>query len=300
MTGTILNIQHYAVNDGPGIRTLVFFKGCPLRCSWCCNPESQATQPQLRYISFRCKLCLDCVSSCPTSSVSFADGAFHRNFNGCHSCVSKDCIEKCNYDALSISGKEISSDKLVGIIARDIAFYRNSGGGVTFSGGEPLMQPAFLLDVLRKCKIQNIHTAVETCGWADRKTFQSILPYTDLFLFDLKIIDPEQHVFYTGQPVEPVLGNLAFLAAEKADVTIRFPLIPGITDTLKNLESIADIMTRNNLRKISLEPYHTLGREKYDEHMMPYRLDHLGQYNPGDINSISGFFRERGFVCEIA
>jgi pyruvate formate lyase activating enzyme len=299
MKGTILNVQHYAVHDGPGIRTLVFLKGCPLRCQWCCNPESQWAQPQLRYISFRCKACLECVGSCPSFSISFSDGAIHRNFDDCYCCNSKECLEKCNYDAISLSGKEISSEELVEIIALDIPFYRNSGGGVTFSGGEPLMQPAFLLDILRKCKKLDIHTAVETCGWADRKALQRVLPFTDLFLFDLKIIDPELHFTFTGQPVGPILGNLAFLASGKADVQIRFPLIPGITDTLQNLESVANIMTINNLRRICLEPYHTLGKEKYEEHGMNYLLDDIAQYNARDINAFSGFFHERGFLCEV-
>ena len=215
MNGTILNVQHYAVHDGPGIRTLVFLKGCPLHCYWCCNPESQSSQPQVRYISFRCKACLECVIHCPSSSISSVDSVIHRSFDHCNQCHSRVCIEKCNYDAITLSGKVISSDELAEIIALDIPFYRNSGGGVTFSGGEPLMQPAFLLDVLKKCKKLDIHTAVETCGWTGRKTLQRILPFTDLFLFDLKIIDPELHLAFTGKPVGPVLANLAFLAAEK-------------------------------------------------------------------------------------
>ena len=299
MNGTILNVQHYAVHDGPGIRTLVFLKGCPLHCYWCCNPESQSSQPQVRYISFRCKACLECVIHCPSSSISSVDSVIHRSFDHCNQCHSRVCIEKCNYDAITLSGKVISSDELAEIIALDIPFYKNSGGGVTFSGGEPLMQPAFLLDVLQKCKKLDIHTAVETCGWIGRKTLQRVLPFTDLFLFDLKIIDPELHLAFTGKPVGPVLANLAFLAAEKVDVMIRFPLIPGITDTLQNLEGIANIMVNNNLRQIHLEPYHTLGREKYEEHGMQYRLDHVRQYNPQDIYTFSGFFRERGFLCEV-
>ena len=161
------------------------------------------------------------------------------------------------------------------------------------------MQPAFLLDVLQKCKMLDIHTAVETCGWANMKTIQRVLPFTDLFLFDLKIIDPELHLTFTGKPVRPVLENLAFLASGKADIMIRFPLIPGITDTLKNLEGVANIMINNNLRRICIEPYHTLGREKYEEHGMNYRLDHLSQYNPKDIKAFSDFFLEKGFLCEV-
>lgn len=299
MTGTIFNIQHYAVHDGPGIRTLVFLKGCPLHCAWCCNPESQQARPQLRYISFRCKACLECVIHCPSSAVSFEEGVLHRSFDLCRQCSSKVCIEKCNYDALTLSGREIAADELVEIIALDLQFYRNSGGGVTFSGGEPLMQPAFLLEVLQKCKTLEIHTAVETCGWADRKALQRILPYTDLFLFDLKIIDAESHTTYTGKPVEPILENLSFLVSENARIQIRFPLIPGITDTPQNLQDVADVMRKNNLKQISLEPYHTLGKEKYEEHGMMYQLDHVDHYSQQQIKAVESLFHEWGFICDV-
>jgi len=299
MTGTIFNIQHYAVHDGPGIRTLVFLKGCPLNCEWCCNPESQRTRPQLRYISFKCKACLDCVTSCPSSSVTFEDGIIDRSFELCMQCESKVCIDKCNYDALLLSGREITVDELVDIIALDLPFYKNSGGGVTFSGGEPLMQPAFLLEVLKKCKAREIHTAIETCGWADRKAFQSVLPFTDLFLFDLKIIDPLQHLSYTGKPVNPILENLSFLVSTDAEIIIRFPLIPGITDTAQNLKDVAEVMRKNNLKQICLEPYHTLGREKYEEHEMKNQLDHIDNYSQQQIKTIENLFLEWGFSCEV-
>ncbi|MEI6060530.1 MAG: glycyl-radical enzyme activating protein [Bacteroidota bacterium] len=299
MTGTILTILNYAVHDGPGIRTLVFMKGCPLRCSWCCNPESQSARPQLRYISFRCKACLECVIHCPSSSVSFGGSVIQRSFETCNHCDLKICIEKCNHDAISISGREITSAELTEIIARDIPFYRNSGGGVTFSGGEPLAQPAFLFEMLQQCKALDIHTAVETCGWADRKALELILPYTDLFLFDLKVMDPDLHITHTGKTVVPILENLAFLASRKAEIIIRLPLIPGITDTLQNLESVVEVMRQNNLLRIDLEPYHTLGKEKYEEHGMAYKLDHLIQYNEHQISDIGNLFHEWGFLCEI-
>ena len=299
MKGIIFNIQHYAVHDGPGIRTLVFLKGCPLRCQWCCNPESHRVQPQLRYIRSHCKTCLDCMIYCPTSAISFADGEIHRSFDSCNRCCSKECVEICNHDALTVSGKEINSDELTEIIALDIPFYRNSGGGVTFSGGEPLSQYKFLLDVLRKCKALDIRTAVETCGWADRKALGQIVPFTDLFLFDLKIIDPDLHLIYTGKPVHRILENLAYLASVKADIIIRFPLIPGITDTTENLNDVIEIMSKNDLQRICLEPYHALGKVKYEEHGMEYRLGHIGQYNPEQINDFRDFFLEKDLMCEI-
>ncbi len=300
MTGTILNIQNYAVNDGPGIRTLVFFKGCPMRCTWCCNPESQKFQPQIRYISFRCKACLDCIPDCPHDSVSSSEGQIQRTFEHCDSCQSKQCVEKCNYDAVSISGREISSDDLVKLIARDIPFYRNSGGGVTFSGGEPLAQPEFLLEVLQKCKSLGIHTAIETCGWAGKQAFQQVLPFTDLFLFDLKIIDPAQHLRYTGKEVAPILRNLEFLASEKATIVIRFPLVPGITDSPDKLQAIAGIMNQTGLRHINLEPYHALGTDKYPEHGMDYSLGEMPAYSALQLQSFQNFFSKQDILCEIS
>jgi pyruvate formate lyase activating enzyme len=299
MTGTILTVQHYSVHDGPGIRTLVFMKGCPMHCPWCCNPESQTAQPQLRYIRSRCKACLECVIHCPTSSISYTEKIIHRSFDICNQCQSKVCIETCNYDAVSLSGKNITSDELADIIALDIPFYRNSGGGVTFSGGEPLMQPAFLADVLEKCKELKIHTAIETCGWADKKTIKDIIPFTDLFLFDLKIIDPGLHMTYTGKPVGPILDNLAYLASQETETVIRVPLIPGITDTLQNLEHITEIMMKNNLKRICLEPYHSLGNEKYEEHGMVYRPDYLSHYDPKQVDALCYFFQGKGFQCEV-
>ena len=300
MTGTIVNIQHYAVHDGPGIRTLVFLKGCPLRCSWCCNPESQSDRPQLRYIGFRCKQCLECMDCCPNDAVTAAGGVIHHRFETCIDCREKGCIEMCNHDALTMSGREITPGELTRIIALDIPFYRNSGGGVTFSGGEPLMQPAFLYEVLSRCKELGIHTAVETCGWASRDVLQKILPLTGLFLYDLKIIDPLLHLQHTGKPVEPVLSNLAFLATQTTDIVIRLPLVPGITDTAANIEAICDVMSESGLKRISIEPYHTLGVEKYAEHGMAYSLDQLTLYDRDQLGFIQSFFLSRGFSCEIA
>ena len=239
------------------------------------------------------------MTSCPTASISFANGEIHRSFDSCNRCLSKECIEICNHDALTVSGKEITSAELTAIIALDIPFYKNSGGGVTFSGGEPLFQYEFLLEVLQQCKALGIHTAVETCGWAGRKAVREILTFTDLFLYDLKIIDPDLHLFYTGKSIHPILENLAFLTSEKADIQIRFPLIPGITDTPENLSDVIEIMSRNDLRHICLEPYHNFGREKYEEHGMDYPLDRLGLYSPDQIIGYKDFFLERGITCEI-
>ncbi|MEI7663428.1 MAG: glycyl-radical enzyme activating protein, partial [Bacteroidota bacterium] len=268
--------------------------------SWCCNPESQSDRPQLRYIGFRCRQCLECIDSCPYDAVTAAGGIIHRRFELCSGCREKGCIDKCNHDALSLSGREITPGELTRIIALDIPFYRNSGGGVTFSGGEPLMQPAFLYSVLSQCKELGIHTAVETCGWGSRDALQKILPVTDLFLYDLKITDPHLHLQHTGKPVEPILSNLAFLATQTPGIVIRLPLVPGITDTATNIEAICTVMSESGLKRISIEPYHTLGVEKYAEHGMEYGLDDFTPYDRDQLGFIQASFLSRGFSCEIA
>ncbi len=205
----------------------------------------------------------------------------------------------CNYDAVTLTGRDISSEELLDIIAADIPFYRNSGGGVTFSGGEPLTQPGFLLEMLQKCRSLGIHTALETCGWAYPNAFRSVLPFTDLFLYDLKIINPELHFALTGKPVEPVISNLAVLSSEKSTIIVRFPMIPGITDFDENLRDIAAIMVHNHIKQICLVPYHSLGADKYEEHGMNYTLGHLKPYEPEQILAVRDFFQKQGFLCEV-
>lgn len=300
MTGTILSVQHYAVHDGPGIRTLVFLKGCPLRCSWCCNPECQSPKPQLRHIGFRCSTCLTCVENCPHHSPIQKEGRVVRNFDQCNICTSRVCIDQCLHEAVELSGRPVSPSDLADRVALDLPFYQNSGGGVTFSGGEPLMQPEFLLEALKACKARGIHTAIETCGWGARQTLQAILPYTDLFLFDLKLMDNGEHERHTGQPNKPILDNLAWLSRQDKAIIIRFPLVPGITDQPGNLAAVADFMNNHGLRQICLEPYHTLGHEKYNEHGMANPFPDQRYYQPSTLDSLAAFFISKGLECDIA
>ena len=296
MKGTITAIQHYAVHDGPGIRTLVFLKGCPLRCAWCCNPESQSPVSQLRYISFTCKGCLRCLAVCPVQAVTCLSGRISREFEKCRDCHDKPCIGACPSDALSLTGYDIECADLLDTVARDIPFYRNSGGGVTFSGGEPFQQPEFLLEILKRCREAGIHTAIETCGWTTEPVLREAIPLTNLFLFDLKIINPDLHLRYTGKPVDRILNNLSVLASGHPDVIIRFPLVPGITDTRENLDDIIRIMKLNRLTRIDLEPYHTLGTDKYEEHGMSYDLQGLQLYEPGRVEQIRAYFEAQNLV----
>ncbi len=253
----------------------------------------------MRYIPFKCRLCHRCLPACPVHAISVQDGTLRHDFDLCSECPDKPCTGACPYDARSLSGSEITADLLMDTIARDIPFYRNSGGGVTFSGGEPFHQPAFLLEMLERCHAAGIHTAIETCGWASESDIRQAMPLTNMFLFDLKIIDPENHIRHTGKPVKPILDNLALLAAEHPEVIIRFPLVPGITDTMENLNDIVKVMNKNGLVRLNLEPYHSLGVDKYMEHGLNYSLHALSHYESGDLESFRQFFISRGLNCEI-
>ncbi len=186
-------MQHYAVHDGPGIRTLVFLKGCPLSCAWCANPESQSLLPEIRQVRARCARCLRCARACPSRAISAPDGEPRLDRSRCLTCRGHECAAVCPEHALLTAGREWTVDELVDRVARDADFYRNSGGGVTFSGGEPLAQPDFLLAALERCRAIGIHTAVETCGYAARDQVAAVEPLVDLFLDDLKVADPARH-----------------------------------------------------------------------------------------------------------
>jgi pyruvate formate lyase activating enzyme len=308
MKGTLFDIQHFAVHDGPGIRTLVFLKGCPLRCEWCCNPESQTSARQVRYISFRCRGCHTCAKICPKNAITELEGSVNIDFAQCRNCTDKPCLDACCREALNLTGYEMDSAELLGIIEKDKAFYRNSGGGVTFTGGEPVSQPAFLLEMLKLCKESGIHTAIETCGYARTEEFERILPFTDLFLFDLKLIDPLEHLKHTGQPNDLILKNLSYLSHQshqsqqpqqpqpKSQIIVRFPVIPGITDTQHNLNGIIDLMKELGLTEIHLEPYHTLGLAKYEEFGIPQNSAQIPDVKLSEIETFATLFRKSGLT----
>jgi pyruvate formate lyase activating enzyme len=298
--GFLFDIQHYAVHDGPGIRTIVFFKGCPLSCEWCCNPESRNFFPQLRYLDFKCKKCLSCIDNCQSSAVSFQDNTLRRSFEICRSCNNKTCVENCNYDALKISGRKYTVSEVIDVIAKDISFYENSDGGVTFSGGEPFSQPEFLLQLLKECKKLNIHTAVETCGWCGKEDIEKNLDLIDLFLYDLKLMNDDLHIKFTGKSNKIILDNLISLAEKKRKIIIRFPLIPGITDTDQNVQEIIYFMNKNKLAEISLEPYHALGVGKYEGHGLTYALPELRNCKIEELRSIEKIFSENNIKCHVA
>ncbi len=296
-SGLLFDIQRFAVHDGPGIRTLVFMKGCPLRCTWCCNPESHLQEAQIRYIKLRCKGCHYCVAACPYGAIDPLRGSIRINFARCRECNHHPCIEACPHEALSLCGFTMSSRELVAEIARDQDFYRNSGGGVTFAGGEPLSQAGFLCETLELCKAEGIHTAIETCGYGSREKLRAIVPFTDLFLYDLKLADPSIHKVYTGKSNRMILQNLEYLSSQQKEIIIRLPLVPGMTDTMENIGGIILLMKELGFREINLEPYHALGVPKYEQfgiNWPPFVVEQDPGYNH---ETLINYFQDEGIPC---
>lgn len=259
--GFFFDIMRGSVHDGPGIRTTVFFKGCPLRCMWCHNPESWIAEPQLFYNDEKCVGCLACTKVCPTGAQVSEGGRHSLRFELCIACGK--CVDACDYEALRIIGYKVDAAAVFEEVKRDMDFYKVSGGGVTLSGGEPLMQTEVVLELLSKCKAEGIHTCVETCGYSQRQNYRAIIPYTDLFLFDYKVTGDSAHKKYTGVDDGLILSNLGFLCENGADIILRCPAIPGINDTQEHFGTIAEISRRYpEILGVEILPYHNLGISK--------------------------------------
>jgi pyruvate formate lyase activating enzyme len=260
--GIIFDIKKFSIHDGPGIRTTVFLKGCPLNCWWCHNPEGQSLRQELILRPDRCIACGACVEVCDQGAIASKRGAIVTNREKCTACGT--CVEVCYAGARELVGREVSVPDVMAEIERDLPFYDQSGGGITISGGEPLFQPAFLHDLLRACKARRVHTALDTCGFATWGVLDSIRAYVDLFLYDLKLMDDARHREYTGVSNEPVLRNLSRLSEKGHQIVLRVPLIPGINDDEGNLRQIATFAAGLPLlKRVDLLPYHRIGRDKY-------------------------------------
>ena len=260
MKAKIFDIKKFAVHDGDGIRTTVFFKGCSLKCVWCHNPEGIEFKPQLAYYENKCISCGECVKVCPASAHTFKEYSHKFNRNKCIACGK--CESVCLGKALSFYEKEISVDELLPVLLEDREFYKNSNGGVTLSGGECLMQPDFCAELLQRLKAEGVNTAVDTCGFVPKDTIEKVIPYTDIFLYDIKALEEDVHIKCTGHTNKPILENLRYIDSRGKAVEIRIPYVPKFNDD--QIEKIADFLsTLKNITKIRVLPYHNYAGSKY-------------------------------------
>jgi pyruvate formate lyase activating enzyme len=261
--GIIFDIKRYAIHDGPGIRTTVFLKGCPLRCQWCQNPEGIKSKPEIILRSTRCaKECNECVSVCPQGAISKNGNFIEIDQDKCDLC--RVCDDVCVYEALEIVGREVTVEEVMDEIEKDRIFFDESGGGITFSGGEPLMQIDFLETLLKEIKKKNIHVTLDTSGYVSFEDLESVSRKVDLFLYDIKIMDKEKHEKYTGVSNKLILENLRKLSERGKPVAVRIPLVSGINDDDQNIQMLAEYLHGlKNIKQINLLPYHRGGCEKY-------------------------------------
>lgn len=296
----IFNVQKYNTYDGPGVRTLVFFKGCPLRCKWCANPEGMKREHQVIMKRDACTGCGECARVCPASIHSVPSNGGMHTVNRDAACIGcRKCEKACLYSAISIVGEQKSMSQLLEIIEEDRAFYEMSGGGVTLGGGEPLMQPEAAENLLAACKQMGVNTAIETSGYARRDVVLRAAKFTDLFLFDLKHMDSDRHFELTGVRNETILENLKELLHGRYNVRVRMPLLKNVNDGDEDIKKVIQFLTPyrdyKNFKGVNLLPYHKLGVNKYKQLDMEYQIGNDASLSDADIERMENQFKSCGF-----
>lgn len=275
--GLIFDIQRFSLHDGPGIRTTVFMKGCPLRCLWCHNPESQENWPELSFVPEKCIGCGRCFQECPSEAHRMEGGKHVLDRLKCVRCGR--CAEKCYGGALTTIGRAITADEVIAEVLRDKPFYGNSGGGMTLSGGEPMFQFEFTMELLKAAKTHGLNICMETCGTVSVENYAETLPYVEIYLFDIKESDPVRHLEYTGAPLEPILKSLEFLNFKNAGIILRCPVVPGLNDREAHFRAIGELASRlNSVLQIDVEPYCPLGISKSGRIGKNYLLPELKSF----------------------
>lgn len=293
--GIVFNIQRFSIHDGPGIRTTVFMKGCPLKCAWCSNPESQAATPQLMVRDIKCVACGQCASVCPTRAITLTETEGRRiSWDRCDQCLK--CVEVCLYDSLTAIGKHMRVEDILEEVEKDRIFYKNSSGGVTISGGEPLQQSEFVYELLQALKQHELHTALDTSGCAPGEVFDRLLPYVDLCLFDIKTVDPDKHREYTGVDNDLIIANARRVSAQ-VTTWFRIPLIKDFNDSETDFKKVVEMALDLGVEKISLLPYHEGGKVKTHQIGTAYTMDRATPSAQDHIQHLIGIAAQMGMAC---
>lgn len=295
-TGNVFNVQKFSIHDGPGVRTTVFLKGCPLRCQWCANPESQLAGAQITYDGKKCLHCGTCVRVCPKGALSVGeDSRIRVDFQRCDACLS--CTRECPGHALTHEGERKSVGEIVEFCMQDAAFYEESGGGVTISGGEGMSQPAFTEALVKALREKGVHTAIETTGYVSAEVFQRLAPLFDLLLFDMKHYDPVRHREGTGVGNERIVENLVWARQNGLTILPRIPVIPGFNSGLADADGLAALLNQIGLRRVQLLPFHQMGERKYELLNREYAMKGVKALHPEDLTDYRQVFLDADLDC---
>ena len=294
--GIVFNIQKFSIHDGPGVRTTVFLKGCPLRCRWCSNPESQLSGVQIMYHADNCHHCLTCVQACPEKAITLEeDGRIHTDASRCRGCLS--CVRSCPGRALTSEGEYKTVGQVMEVCLQDIDFYEESGGGVTISGGEGMAQPDFTQALVLSLREKGIHTAIETTGCVGEEVFHRLAPLFDLLLFDVKHYDSAKHRMGTGAGTELIHKNLRWAREQGLTILPRIPVIPCFNADLSDAEGLASLLQDMGLPRVQLLPFHQMGERKYEFLNRNYEMTGVKALHPEDLTEYQKVFLDRGIDC---
>lgn len=293
--GLIFNIQKFSIHDGPGIRTTIFLKGCPLRCKWCANPESQSANVQILWDQKKCVHCLQCVKSCMHQAISCREREIHIDEELCQGCLN--CVSTCLQSALSNEGETKEIEEIVSIALQDKDFYEESGGGITISGGEGMSQPDFLKELVKELKKHNLHLAIETTGYIPKETFHELAPLFDLLLFDVKHYDTNRHFEGTGVHNEQIINNLKWAFHQGLEILPRIPVIPSFNDSIQDAAGFASLLTEIGLKKVQLLPFHQFGERKYEMMHKEYAYKNVRALQKEDLTEYQNEFIKKGLDC---
>lgn len=309
MQPLIFDIKRYSINDGPGIRITIFIKGCPLKCAWCHNPESQSPKVQKFYTASKCIGAQDCIEVCPNNALTLTPDGIVTDFNACKLCGK--CAEACPSKAIEMSGKLYDVAELMQIIERERVHFEHSGGGVTFSGGEPLMFPEFLIEMLKACGERNFHRTVDTCGFSKTEKLLEVAKHTDLFLYDLKLMDDIKHKKWTGVSNQLILKNLKTLAELGANINIRVPLIRNVNTDVQEISKMAEFISKLHFKNhesefaapnkptVNILPYHNFAANKFNKLGTHYNEMEMAEPSEEELNQAIMIFQSFGIEAEV-